>query len=95
MEAAVLPLGVVIGGAIISILINTIGYKGILILFGVIVIIGVGFWISLIFSFKNTVNVVRNRNNNPPPPPPTGAQYFPGAQELNGGKKRMFGKKRK
>ena len=86
MEAAVLPLGVVVTGAIISILINTIGYEGVLILFGVIAIIVVGFWITVAVSFKNTANSVIKRT----PPPPPG---FPGAQVLNGGKK--HGKKRK
>jgi MFS family permease len=100
MEAAALPLGFVIGIAVIGILVDLIGYKGILIIVGVIVLIGVGFWITAAVSLKNTVNMVRNRNNNPtapPPPPPTGPQFtgaqFTGAQELNGGKKHA--KKRK
>ena len=86
MDAAVLPLGLVVGVAIISILINTIGYEGVLIIFGVIAIIVVGSWITLFFSFKNTANSVIKRT----PPPPPG---LPDAQELNGGKK--HGKKRK
>jgi hypothetical protein len=86
MEAAVLPFGLVVAGAIISILINTIGYKGILILFGVIAIIVVGYGTAVAGSFKDTANSVINRI----PPPPPG---FPGAQVLNGGKK--HGKKRK
>jgi MFS family permease len=100
MEAAALPLGFVIGIAVIGILVDLIGYKGILIIVGVIVLIGVGFWITAAVSLKNTVNMVRNRNNNPtapPPPPPTGPQFtgaqFTGAQELNGGNKHR--KKRK
>jgi MFS family permease len=102
MEAAALPLGVVIGIAVIGILVDLIGYKGILIIVGVIVLIGVGFWITAAVSLKNTVNMVRNRNNNPTAPPPTGPQFtgpqftgaqFTGAQELNGGKKHA--KKRK
>jgi MFS family permease len=100
MEAAVLPLGAVIGIAVIGILVDLIGYKGVLIIFGVIVLIVVGFWITVAVSLKNTVNVVRNRNNNPTapptppslPPPPTGPRVTD-AQELNGGNK--HGKKRK
>jgi hypothetical protein len=88
MDAAVLPFGFVVGVAIISILINTIGYKGVLILFGVIAIIVVGFWITVAVSFKNTANSVINRTPAPPPGLPPG-----GAQQLNGGKK--HGKKRK
>jgi len=87
MDAAVLPFGLVVGLAIISILINTIGYKGILILFGVIVIIVVGYGTAFFSSFKNTANTIINRTPAPPPGLPGGAQ------ELNGGKK--HGKKRK
>ena len=91
MEAAVLPLGVVVTGAIISILINTIGYEGVLILFGVIALLYFGFWFKLIYMFRNNGPVVRT--NIPPPPP--GPHPDDVAQPLNGGKKRMFGKKRK
>jgi hypothetical protein len=72
MEAAVLPFGLVVAGAIISILINTIGYKGILILFGVIAIIVVGYGTAVAGSSTGFLL------------PPPG---FPGAQVLNGGKK--------
>ena len=88
MDAAVLPFGLVVGVAIISILINTIGYKGVLILFGVIAIIVVGYGTAVFFSFKNIANSVINRTPAPPPGLPSGPP-----QQLNGGKK--HGKKRK
>jgi len=89
MEAAVLPLSVVVIGAIISILINTIGYEGVLIIAGVIALLYFGFWFKLIYMFKND-----GPPPPPPPPPPTGPTPD-NVQVLNGGKKRMFGKKRK
>ncbi len=102
MEAAALPLGLVIGVAIIGILIELIGYKVVLIIFGVIVIIVVGFWITVAVSFKNTVNMVKNGPNPTAPStlPPTSPSTSPStatAQLLNGGNKHgnKHGKKRK
>ena len=91
MEAAVLPFSVVLIAAIISITINTIGYEGMLIVAGVIGLLYFGFWFKLVSMFKDNDDTVINNSKPPPPNEP----HPDDVKQLNGGKKRMFGKKRK